>query len=113
MNNDQLTLKELVKEQFNIDLPVSGGFGNTFEDAIVLEAANRNEAMNFQYLIIDCIRALRGTSFLGNGNEEHFLDGKYYSLIKTITAYGDEEIFYFDITSYRSVDMSSIFSAAS
>jgi hypothetical protein len=34
-------LKELIEQDFGIDLPISGGFGNSINDPIIITTTNR------------------------------------------------------------------------
>lgn len=39
-----MNLKDILKEDFNLDLPISGGLGNTVEDSIVIQTADPDTA---------------------------------------------------------------------
>ena len=50
-----MKLKELLLKDFNIDLPISGGFGQSKDSPIVILTDNQEEASLTQYQILKCI----------------------------------------------------------
>jgi hypothetical protein len=37
-----MKLKDIIKKDFGVELPISGGFGNSIENSIIIHKANKN-----------------------------------------------------------------------
>lgn len=47
------TIRELLYDEFLIDLPISGGGGKSIADAIVLDVFDKNDYVGTEYLLLD------------------------------------------------------------
>jgi hypothetical protein len=96
----------LLKKAFNEDLPISGGMGNSIEEAVVLESAGPlNDYLSLEYQVMDLISLGRDVSWELKGQE--FLvkdDRKYDKLVVAVKGINGNpmplqlENHYFDIT---------------
>jgi hypothetical protein len=51
-----MDIRELIKKAFNEDLPISGGMGNSIEEAIILESAGPlYDYVSLEYHVMDLI----------------------------------------------------------
>jgi len=65
-----MDIRELIKKAFNEDLPISGGMGNSIEQAIILESAGPlNEYVSLQYQVMDLISKGRDVCWELKGQE--------------------------------------------
>jgi hypothetical protein len=53
------TLRELLLNNFDVDLPISGGFGGSKDDPIILLAEARPDYVATEYTILRCIGMVR------------------------------------------------------
>jgi hypothetical protein len=59
-----MDIRELIKKAFNEDLPVSGGMGNSIEEADILESAGpMNDYLSLEYRVMDLISKGRDVSW--------------------------------------------------
>jgi hypothetical protein len=101
-----MNIRELLKKAFNEDLPISGGMGNSIEEAVVLESAGPlNDYLSLEYQVMDLISLGRDVSWELKGQE--FLvkdDRKYDKLVVAVKGINGNpmplqlENHYFDIT---------------
>jgi len=101
-----MNIRELLKKAFNEDLPISGGMGNSIEEAVVLESAGPlNDYPSLEYQVMDLISLGRDVSWELKGQE--FLvkdDRKYDKLVVAVKGINGNpmplqlENHYFDIT---------------
>lgn len=54
-----INLRELLKKDFKIDFPISGGTGNSRDNPIVIDRTERNDYVSVEYGVIKCIAAGR------------------------------------------------------
>jgi hypothetical protein len=102
-----MELKDLLNKDFGVKLPISGGFGNSMENSIIIHKVDRNDQVEIEHLVLKC---------LGNGR------GIEWEILKVETcSYGERKIdkikiktkqltdsdiitqienFYFDITEF-------------
>ena len=51
-----MDIRELIRKAFNEDLPISGGMGNSIEEAVILESAGpMNDYLTLEYRLMDLI----------------------------------------------------------
>lgn len=55
-----MTLRELLKLDFGVDLSISGGFGNSIDNPIIIHRTDINDYVGTEYFILKC---------LGNGRK--------------------------------------------
>ncbi len=58
-----MDIRELIRKVFNEDLPISGGMGNSIEEAVILESAGpMNDYLTLEYRVMDLIAKDRDVS---------------------------------------------------
>ena len=101
-----MDIRELLKKSFNEDLPVSGGMGNSLEEAVILESARPiNDYVSLEYRIMDLISMGRDVSWELKRQEMIVKNGRQYDkLIVAVKGINGNPIplrienQYFDIT---------------
>lgn len=101
-----MDIRELIKKVFNVDLPISGGMGNSIEQAVILESTGPlNDYVSLQYQVMDLISKGRDVSWELKGQELIVKDGrKYDKLIVAVKGINGSpmplqlEYHYYDIT---------------
>jgi hypothetical protein len=100
-----MNLRKLLKADFDIDFPISGGTGNSIDNPIIIQRAKPNDYTSVEYGILKCLGVGRGIEWklskqeLIHQNEKRF--DKISIEIKEMT---DTEVittienYYFDIT---------------
>jgi hypothetical protein len=74
-----MDIRELIKNAFNEDLPISGGMGNSIEQAVILESAGLlNDYVSLEYHVMDLISKGRDVSWELKGQELVVKDGRKY-----------------------------------
>jgi hypothetical protein len=74
-----MDIRELIKKAFNEDLPISGGMGNSIEQAVILESAGLlNDYFSLEYHVMDLISKGRDVSWELKGQELIVKDGRKY-----------------------------------
>ena len=59
-----MDIRELIRKAFNEELPISGGMGNSIEEAVVLESAGpMNDYLSLEYRVMDLISKGRDVSW--------------------------------------------------
>jgi hypothetical protein len=59
-----MDIRELIRKAFNEDLPISGGMGNSIEEAVILESAGpMNDYLTLEYRVMDLIAKGRDVSW--------------------------------------------------
>ena len=98
-------LKELIEQDFGIDLPISGGFGDSINDPIIITTTNPNIAAQTKLKIIDCINIRLEGYWQATTTEIFKQDGKLIEKLKYVAKYIDGDNintdtlnYYFDIT---------------
>lgn len=100
-----MTLKELLKKDFKVELPISGGFGNSIENAIIIHRTDLNDYVQTEYFILNCLGKGRGIEWKLIRQELKTYDNKKIDKIKIETKQVTAreiitqiENYYFDIT---------------
>lgn len=100
-----MILKDLLKLDFGVDLPISGGFGNSVDNAIIIHRTDLNDYVQTEYFILNCLGKGRCIEWKGVGQELLFHNHRKIDKIKieTIETTRNEiitqiENYYFDIT---------------
>ena len=106
-----MDIQELLKKTFNVDLPISGGMGNSIEEAVILEFAGPlNDYVSLEYQVLDLISMGRDVRWELKGQELIVKDGRKYDKL-TIAIKGIHgnpmplqlEYHYYDITKCMNV----------
>jgi hypothetical protein len=101
-----MDIRELIKKAFNEDLPISGGMGNSIEQAVILESARLlYDYVSLQYQVMDLISIGRDVSWELKGQELIVKEGRKYDKL-TVAVKGINgnpmplqiEYHYYDIT---------------
>jgi hypothetical protein len=100
-----MNLRELLKEDFDIDFPISGGIGNSRDNPIVIHKEHPNDYTSVEYGILRCIGVGRGVEWELVQQALLFHNGRKLDQIKIKTKENtDEQIisqienYYFDVT---------------
>jgi hypothetical protein len=100
-----MTLKDLLKNDFGVELPISGGFGNSIENSVIIHKVGINDYVGTEQYILECLgkgRRIRwkilGQEFMNHNNKK--IDK---IKIETVQLTASEiitqiENYYFDIT---------------
>ena len=103
-----MNFKEKVKKEFGINLPISGGMGNSIDNAIVIENLDpMMDCVSIEYEVLRYMGMIRGVEFGLILQELLFHEGKTFDKLKVKTTKmsggnteAHEEDFYFDITAF-------------
>jgi len=101
-----MTLRNLLKQDFGVDLPISGGFGNSIDNPVIIERSNGiNDYASTEYFILKCLAEERKIKWKTIGQEclthrnrkidRIKIEVALTTPIETITT---TENYYFDIT---------------
>lgn len=101
-----MDIRELIKKAFNEDLPISGGMGNSIEQAVIMDSAGpMNDYVSLEYQVMDLISLGRDVSWELKGQELVVKDArKYDKLMVAVKGINGNpmplqmEYHYFDIT---------------
>ncbi len=102
---EEINLRTLLREDFGIDFPISGGTGDSIDNPIIIHKAIPNDYVGVEYDILKCIGIGRKIEWKSIGQELLVPDDKYIDKIKIeVTEKTETEIittienYYFDIT---------------
>lgn len=102
-----MELKDLLNKDFEVELPISGGFGNSIENSIIIHKADKNDQVEIEHLVLKCLGNGRGVEWEILEIETCSYDERKIDKIKIKTMQlTDYEIitqienFYFDITEF-------------
>jgi hypothetical protein len=105
MTRQVISLKNLLFEDFGVELPISGGTGNSIDNAIIMHRQVPNDFVSTEYYIVKCISIGRRVKWKLLRQELIEADGKYYDKLEIeVVDEKDDEIvttienYYFDIT---------------
>lgn len=100
-----MTLKDLLKSDFGVELPISGGFGNSIDNAVIIHRSGINDYVGTEHFILKCLGKGRGIEWqilgqeLLNHNDQQIdkikIETKQTTELEIITQI---ENYYFDIT---------------
>jgi hypothetical protein len=100
-----MTLKELIKLDFGVELPISGGFGNSLTSPIIIHRIGINDYIGTETFILKCLGKGRGIEWKILSQElQHYNEAIIDKIkIETIELTENESItqienYYFDIT---------------
>lgn len=101
----QMSLKDILKSDFGVELPISGGYGNAIENAIIIHRIGMNDYVGTEHFILKCLGKGRGIEWKILGQELLSHDDKKIDKIKIETKETTEheiitqiENYYFDIS---------------
>ncbi len=102
-----MELKELLKKDFGVELPISGGFGNSILNSIIIHKIDRNDKVEIEHFVLQCLGQGRGVEWEILGVETVRFEDRTIDKVKIKTRELTEneiitqtENFYFDITEY-------------
>ena len=100
-----MRLKDLLKSDFGVELPISGGFGNSIDNAVIIHRSGINDYVGTEHFILKCLGKGRGIEWqilgqeLLNHNDQQIdkikIETKQTTELEIITQI---ENYYFDIT---------------
>lgn len=100
-----MTLRELLKQDFGIDFPISGGIGNSKDNPILIHRKQINDYTSVEYGVLKCLGIGRGIEWKVIQQSVIHYGGRTLDQLKiqTKTITDDEiitqvENYYFDIT---------------
>ncbi len=100
-----IKLKELLKNDFGIDFPISGGTGNSIDNPIVIHRTGSNDYTATEYAILRCLGIGRRIDWKLLRQSLIHQNGKVFDQMKIETRMVTEdeiitciENYYFDIT---------------
>ena len=98
-------VRQLIKRDFCVDLPISGGTGNSVRNAVVIHYMQPNIYVSVEYAYLKYIGIGKGISWIRISQELFDLDNRTYDKLKIKTVLETDtevitqiENFYFDIT---------------
>lgn len=100
-----MNLKELLEKDFGVELPISGGFGNSIDNAIIIHKSDIKDYVGTEHLVLNCLGQGRGVVWKLLGQELLIHNNKKIDKIKIETKKLTKseiitqiENYYFDIT---------------
>ncbi|MFN5539939.1 MAG: hypothetical protein ACK481_07780 [Candidatus Melainabacteria bacterium] len=100
-----MILKDLLEKDFGVELPISGGFGNSIENAVIIHKEGINDYVGKEYFILNCLGKVRRIEWKTLGQELLNHETKRIDKIKIETKQVTQteiitqvENYYFDIT---------------
>jgi len=103
---EDLTVKQIIKKFFNVDLPISGGSGNSIVNAIKIESSTEDEGVQLEYQVLDYIHQLGNKSWRVIKQELLREGNKAYDKL-TVEVKDDLQNYhnyYFDITDFHMIE---------
>jgi hypothetical protein len=96
------SLKEILKDAFEVDLPISGDYGNFIDDAIVIECETSKDGIAMEYKIVNYLMLLLDKSANLERQELVNEEDKHYDKIIMCMEDDPETFyeFYFDISMF-------------
>jgi len=64
-----MTLKELLERDFKVELPISGGDGNSIDDPIIIHKKGMNDYVGTEHFILRCMGIGLGIEWKKLGQE--------------------------------------------
>ena len=102
-----MELKDLLNKDFGVELPISGGFGNSMENSIFIHKADKNDQVEIEHLVLKYLGKGRGIEWEIIEIKTVSFENKKIDKVKIKTKQlTDSEIitqienFYFDITEF-------------
>ncbi|WP_299150325.1 hypothetical protein [uncultured Dokdonia sp.] len=100
-----MTLKDIIKSNYNQDLEISGGNGKSIEEAIIIHKTSRNDYVGTEHFILQCIgkekrhewELIGQRLFVHNGRKIDHLDIDIEKTVDGKLTFVAED-YYFDIT---------------
>jgi hypothetical protein len=95
-----MDIRELIRKAFNEDLPISGGMGNSIEEAVILESAGpMNDYLTLEYRVMDLISKGRNVSWELKRQSLVVKDDRQYDKLEVAVKgiNGNPMLFYLDI----------------
>ncbi|MBT0653357.1 hypothetical protein [Geomobilimonas luticola] len=103
--SNEISIREMLKNDFGVDLPISGGWGNTIENAVIVHYGIPNDYVSVEHSYLKLLGMGRQVSW--KRIQQQLLtvgDRKYDKLKIEVTQETESEIsttienYYFDIT---------------
>jgi hypothetical protein len=102
---EKMDIKQQLLKDFGVDLPIHGGFGNSIENAVVINRRGLNDYVSVEYSFLRCIGRGRGIEWKLLNQQLVHQDGRTYDKMKIETTeltptevITTIENYYFDIT---------------
>lgn len=98
-----LKLKEAIGKFFNVDLPISGGNGQSIDDPIIINAGE--SPVTIEYQVIGFIQQLGNKKWDMEKQETVKKDDKYIDKVSIVLEDDPDNYrnYYFDITQLKSI----------
>lgn len=103
--NPGMPAKDFIKELFNVDLPIAGGYGESCKNAVKMLYKVPNDFISTEYFYLRCICESMEKSYKLVGQELIGKEGRTYDKIQIETTHKKDgntivqlEEWYFDIT---------------
>lgn len=100
-----MTIREQIKKDFGVDLPISGGRGNSIDDPIIIDKSAGKDCSSVEYAYLRYVGLGRNISWKINEQALLISNGRKIDQIKIETEVITEreviaqvENYYFDIT---------------
>ncbi len=100
-----INLKELLKKDFDFDLPISGGTGNSIDNAIIISKTAGIHYVGLENTILSCLGKGRKIEWRRESQQLLEIEGRKIDKIKIKTIWlSDDKViqqienYYFDIT---------------
>lgn len=100
-----IALRELLRNDFDVDLPISGGDGDSLDTPIVIDHKGPNDYVAIEYKILECLGIGRGIDWkiiqqtlIKHGErtiDQIKIEARWTTKTKVIT---ERANYYFDIT---------------
>jgi len=107
--SEDFSIRELIRNDFGVDLPISGGSGNSIDNPVVIDKHDPPDYTSVEYAFLKYIGIGRGIKWKLIKQELLEHEGKSYDKlkIKTVQQTEDEVItqienYYFDISNFFS-----------
>lgn len=96
------SLHDIIEKYFQVNLPISGGNGDSFENAIIIETTNSSEGIHMEYEVLKYIHLLGNKSWKRDKQELHKVNRKVYDKLKLVLEDDPDNYhnYYFDITRF-------------
>lgn len=98
--------KKDVKVGFGVDLPISGGMGDSIENAFIIEESNSGKGISIEYKILDYLFGFMGLKEWKLEKQELIeKENRYYDKLQFSWDEDKENFhsYYFDITNFHEV----------
>jgi hypothetical protein len=98
---ERVSLKETIRKFFNVDLPISGGYGSSIEDAIKIDVSDA-KGVSVEYDVVKYIHAFGDVTYKLVNQELVHQDGRVYDKLELEVSNdpAHHHDYYFDVTQF-------------